>query len=267
MNTYEAKQEARRERYEKRAERASERSAALQQASSDAVAGIPFGQPILVGHHSEGRHRRTLARSHKQMDRAVAERDKAEYYERKAASVGKGGISGDDPEAIDKLKAKLAKLEALQETMKRVNRQYKKGGWDAVQGLTEATKAKLQADMNLCPWHGKPFPSYRTSNNNANMRRIKERIKELEAREETQPAEPRYGNGYTIREDAEDNRIRFEFGGKPPQEVRKILKSCGWRWSPQRGAWVRHLNNAGRASAQWVAQEIEKHQTIGTCEG
>jgi len=62
-----------------RAQRMSERAAALDakaeryeasaeaaQAAADRISdAIPFGQPILVGHHSEGRHRRDLDRMHR----------------------------------------------------------------------------------------------------------------------------------------------------------------------------------------------------------
>lgn len=48
---------------EERAERRTAESDQRWQASRDAVAGIPMGQPILVGHHSESRHRAALARS------------------------------------------------------------------------------------------------------------------------------------------------------------------------------------------------------------
>mgnify|MGYP006990196813 CR=1 FL=1 len=39
----------------------------------------------------------------------------------KIRSTGMGGISADDPNAIEKLQAKLEKLEATQEMMKAVN--------------------------------------------------------------------------------------------------------------------------------------------------
>ena len=73
---------------------------------------IPFGQPILVGHHSEGRDRRYRERIHNTFGKAFATMDKAGHYERKAASVGTGGISSDDPDAVDKLKAKTGIVEA-----------------------------------------------------------------------------------------------------------------------------------------------------------
>ena len=44
----------------------------------------------------------------------------------KIRSTGMGGISADDPNAVSKLESKLAKLEALQETMKAVNAYYRK---------------------------------------------------------------------------------------------------------------------------------------------
>lgn len=49
------------------------------------VSGIPFGQPILVGHHSEKRHRRTIEKAHRAMDKSVEESKKADEYKSRAA--------------------------------------------------------------------------------------------------------------------------------------------------------------------------------------
>ena len=40
---------------------------------------IPFGQPILVGHHSEGRHRRDLNRIDTNMKKSIEADEKAKY--------------------------------------------------------------------------------------------------------------------------------------------------------------------------------------------
>lgn len=70
----------------RRAERLSEKADRLE-ADSDGYSagakritdGIPFGQPILVGHHSERRHRRDLDRAHDLMGKSVqAHRDATE---------------------------------------------------------------------------------------------------------------------------------------------------------------------------------------------
>jgi len=52
--------------------------------SHDATAGIPFGQPILVGHHSEKRHRRAIEKSRNAADKCVEMSDKAKDYNRRA---------------------------------------------------------------------------------------------------------------------------------------------------------------------------------------
>ena len=63
---------------EVKAETASRRAFSL-------VAGIPMGQPILVGHHSEKRHRRALDDSWNALGKSVALNDKAEQHEAKAS--------------------------------------------------------------------------------------------------------------------------------------------------------------------------------------
>ncbi|WP_257829889.1 DUF3560 domain-containing protein [Burkholderia glumae] len=48
---------------------------------------IPLGQPILVGHHSEGRHRRDLARMDASIRQALTLWDKSEYWQRRARAA------------------------------------------------------------------------------------------------------------------------------------------------------------------------------------
>ena len=123
MNSYEQKQEERRARLEAAADRANERSnAAYKRADmSEEATGIPFGQPVIVGHHSEKRHRAAIKRGDTAMRKSIEESDKAKELRGKAASVGTGGISSDDPDAIVKLKEKLAELEQSQSNMKAAN--------------------------------------------------------------------------------------------------------------------------------------------------
>ena len=59
-----------------------------------------MGQPILVGHHSERRHRRDLDRIHRNLERAMEAEKTAKELAYRAAAVGTGGISSDDPDAI-----------------------------------------------------------------------------------------------------------------------------------------------------------------------
>lgn len=105
-NPYEERQQARRERYEELSEKAAQESSQAHQAFRDKMSVIPFGQPILVGHHSEARDRRYREKAWDTLGKAVKLSEKSDYYANKASSVGKAGISADDANAIAKLAQK-----------------------------------------------------------------------------------------------------------------------------------------------------------------
>ena len=72
--------EARAERFEVRAEKTETASTQAYQAAKRIGDFIPFGQPILVGHHSEGRHRRDIQKIDNSMRKSIDLTKKAEYY-------------------------------------------------------------------------------------------------------------------------------------------------------------------------------------------
>ncbi len=262
MNDYEAKQEARRARYEARAERAHQESDALAKRSMTMADAIPFGQPVLVGHYSEGRDRRFRAKIENLMGKAVEAHRKADYYADKAASVGTGGISGNDPDALEKLRAEYEQGQTVQARMKAVNaaiRKHAASGRDAQigalmkLGLDEAgANARLTPDF--CGRIG--HASYELSNHSANLRRIAKRIKELESIGQLKTAE-RECKGFIYRESVEDNRVMFIYPGKPELETRTLLKRHGFKWSPSSGAWVRQMTANGIAAGRRLMRSMD----------
>jgi hypothetical protein len=268
MNQYEQKQEERRARLTRAAERADRLAQAMDKGARDMASVIPFGQPILIGHHSEGRDRRYRERISNKFQRSAELSAKARRLRELAASVGSAGVSSDDPDAIDKLRERVELLEDRQHIMKRLNAIWRKHGsprpdnsegWAKVAeefGSTDQC-AKIRAAMARDPLNRGPFPDYALTNNNANIRRIRERIAGLE-QQTTRETKERIIGEVTIREDTTENRVLLLFPGKPAEDVRRMLKSSGFRWSPTRGAWSRMLNNAGIASAEYVAQSIAK---------
>lgn len=259
-NSYEQKIQRRRERLQAASERAqAESDSTLAQARRMADV-IPFGQPILVGHHSEGRDRRYRARIHDKMGKGVALADKAEQLQRRAESVGTGGISSDDPEAITKLQQQLADAQSSQAAMKAVNAAIRKHRDDkpaqlqALQGLGwSAERAEKMLEPDFAGRVG--FPAYALSNNNANIKRIEQRIAELQAlRDRADKEEAR--DGYTYREDTAENRVMFIFEGKPDPAVRDLLKREAFKWSPSREAWVRQLTPNAIAAAARVRRQL-----------
>jgi len=231
MNTYEAKQEARRKRYETLAAKNASHADSLHKSGMDALSQIPFGQPILVGHHSERGDRAYRGRACAKIDKSFEAQNKAAYYEEKAASVGKAGISSDDPDAIIKLKEKLAKLEGEREKFKEFNKTARKNKTDQL-------------------------PAYVLTNLGANIRTVKQRIAHLEKMEATEARPDIVCDGFIIRENKEENRLQFIFEGIPAPEVRKELKSHGFRWSPTNTAWQTFLTNRGRYQAEQVKSNI-----------
>ncbi|MFJ5927974.1 DUF3560 domain-containing protein [Kitasatospora sp. NPDC092948] len=79
--------EHRAERHEELSGNAAGRSDAAYRGARAIGDGIPFGQPVLVGHHSERRHRRDLERIDNGMRRSIEEQDKAEYHADRAKSA------------------------------------------------------------------------------------------------------------------------------------------------------------------------------------
>ena len=261
MNKYEAKQEARRARLAARAAHA--RSAATMQytRAKTMASVIPFGQPILTGHHSEGRDRRYRARVHATFGRAFELHDTANALDRRAEAVGKGGVSGDDPEAIPKLTAKLAELEARHEKMKRTNaliRREDRAGLEHMGYTAAAIDALFRPDFA-----GRVgFASYEITNSGANIRRVRDRIEALKKIAERTDREEE-GHGYTYREDTEDNRAVFLFDAKPAKDVRDLMKRNGFVFSPTRSpvgqsAYVRKLTANAINTAKWLRPQLDQ---------
>jgi hypothetical protein len=92
---------------EARAERFEGHAANAQRRSDDAYAGvkriadfIPFGQPILVGHHSEKRARRDQERIDSGMRRTIDEQEKAAYWQRRAERAVANAAYKERPDVI-----------------------------------------------------------------------------------------------------------------------------------------------------------------------
>ena len=171
----------------------------------------------------------------------------------KIRSTGMGGISADDPQAIQKLEAKLEKLQAAQDTMKAVNAYYRKHKTlDGCPNLSAERIEAMKAEMSS-QWHiqDKPYPSWALSNNNAEIRRVKGRIAELTRKQETAYAGWEFDGG-TVEANREDNRLQIFFEEKPDEKTRETLKENGFRWSPKAGAWQRQLND----NAIYVADRL-----------
>ena len=202
---------------------------------------IPFGQPILIGHHSEKRDRNFRDRIGRTFERATETAEKAKHYAEKADRLENNtAISSDDPDAIGALREKLKKCEEFQERSKLLNKIIRKKTTDEQKiadliaaGFKEATARAALVPDSL----GRiGVPAYALTNNNGNMARIKERIVTLEKRRADVEKMIEIGD-ITITDSPTENRVLIAFLGIPDEWIRHYLKSCGFRWSPSNGAW------------------------------
>jgi hypothetical protein len=168
----------------------------------------------------------------------------------------RGGISSDDPNALEKLQTKLANAEHLQDFMKKAN---------AVIKNYPTTELRIKALLPLCCHEEKlarnlmepdyagriGFKDYQLTNNSAEIRRLRERIAELEKAALRQDREE-VMEKYTYREDTTENRLMFIFDGRPDEGIRVLLKGRGFKWSPTRNAWVRQWTDNALYAAQCV---------------
>ncbi len=267
MSSYEERKQARIDRYKDLAGNAEEKSSNLSEQSRKMSSVIPFGQPILVGHHSEKRDRNYRDKIWNKMGASVEESKKAEYYREKAAAAENNtSISSDDPEAVKLLKEKIETLEERSKKMKTMNaawRTYAKTG-DAGKlealGFDDEKIKKLEAQIEEAySWNKQPYPSYELTNLSAKIRSAKERLAGLQREDAIRPCENLKTEwaGVEVLENVELNRVQLLFPDKPSLDIRACLKSNGFRWSPYNKAWQRQLNSNGRAAVRRVLPIIE----------
>lgn len=250
MNSYQEKIQA-------KIEYAKERSSKLKKSTERffskgfcETTGIPMGQPILVGHHSEQRHRKTIKRYENAMRKNIADAEKAQYYEEKAKRLEKNTvISSDDPEAVIKIKEKLLKLEKKLNRMKELNsklRKFKTRSNALIEFKKESYEDKdKELLIKMVDNHFYALPPERikayyfnTSNINSEIRRLKDRVDFLE-KQNSKVTKSYVYEGVEVVENVEENRLQLFFDGKPELEVRTKLKQNGFRWSPYNGCWQR----------------------------
>lgn len=247
----------RRERLEARAEKREEwagarnRKAATAFAASsmsEARTGIPFGQPILAGHHSAPRHIRTVQRAEAAGFRGLDHHRKAEAHASAADGIRralKRSIFSDDANAIEALREKIAKLEAHAEKANAFNAAWRRamkahaGDIDAAAadvctafGFQAATRDKLAADAKRFECSARRGPMSAT-HERAEARRCRARIYEIDKQADASAATAAAGGVLVTRT---DGWASVRFSEKPDREVLDALRSAGFRFGA--GRWV-----------------------------
>jgi hypothetical protein len=228
---YEERRQARIDRLIGAASAASARSVAESTKAYELVKDIPFGQPNIIGRPALPALRE---RSGRCMDRAIeADKTSIYYAERAEAAQGNGAISSDDPNSIEKLTAKIAKLEAERDAIKAANKEAKKTG-----GTQSA-------------WYTLPYLG-------RDIKAAKERIEKLQ-KTEAMPAELIEFEGGEIESDPETNRVIIRFDERQDEDTTSRLRLHGFKWAPSVGGWQRLRSPVALRYAKMIC-EIKKEE-------
>lgn len=146
-----------------------------------------------------------------------------------------------EPQSVGKLTAELQKCEQLQETMKAVNAYWRKTGTCmGAPRITDVQAAKLDQKVTTAraSYDRVPFSSYDLTNNNSQIKRLREKLAEVSRGFEGWAFE-----GGRAEANTEMNRLQLFFDQKPSESERTQLKANGFKWAPSQDAWQRQLTD------------------------
>lgn len=144
-------------------------------------------------------------------------------------------IKSDDKDALEKLRKKLEQEQKEHDNIVNYNKQARKENKEV-------------------------YSTYVLQNSNQRIKNIKDRISHLEKLEELKTTQGNTEieiNNIKIIDNLEANRVQMIFPNKPNEDIRKILKSNGFRYSYTFGAWQRNRNAESSRKAKSIAEELK----------
>jgi hypothetical protein len=198
------------------------------------------------------------------MRKSIELSDEAGELRRRAEAAEENkAISSDDPEAPVKLRERIAALEAEVEHWKEINKAVRSkdpAGKLRQLGVSDAAATRLLKGDEL---GRKGVPSYKLSNQGANIRRLKARLAELERAAATDVPEPYTYGGGSVTWDVDLNRIIVKLpGGELTREDRQRrsarMKSRGFVWADTLGAFVRKANQRAWLDGKFGLEDLAR---------
>lgn len=170
-------------------------------------------------------------------------------------------INTSDPDAIERLEAKIKAHQDLQDLMKasnRIIRNKKMNDENKIIALMKLGHKEDAANELLHPttrWDSVGYPSYRLTNNNATLKTAKARLESVKQMQSKESREEEI-HGVTVEWDAEDGRVRLHFptpGGRVSNHMYKVCRSNGFVFARSIDAFSRKwTNSSAEYKVQWV---------------
>ena len=196
--------------------------------------------------------------AHKRLEELLEFRARALAAIRKTLFPELRPIMAGDSDAVQRLQAEINEREQRQSHMRLVNSTIRKhlklDNAGKMESLLAVGLTQSQASSALTKdcFGGIGFASFELTNNNANIRRMKQRLESI-SRNQSLPETSTQGTAATVEDCPSENRIRVTFPSKPAVEVRTRLKSSGFRWTPSLGVWQAYRHAHTIAFAMQIA--------------
>lgn len=111
------------------------------------------------------------------------------------------------------------------------------------------------------------FTTFKLTNNNANIKRLEQRVKDLEKKFTSQTVNRQdiwdFDGGY-FENNYELDRVQIFFDSIPDASMRSALKGSGWNWSPTNKAWQRKITDAAIYSAKRTLPNVQQRNNNET---
>lgn len=180
--------------------------------------------------------------------------------ERIAFPFGRDGdpIRANDPDAVQKLEAKLADVKEDHERLKKANAILRRlSDADAIPTELEKLGFSPNEIRHLVEQKIRTgVASVYLTNSRARITATESRLTALRASKE-KPSDEQTISGVRVIRNREAQRLQLIFPGKPAPGVIAVLKRHAFKWSPRNTAWQRVLTN----NAIYAAREVLR--TVG----
>lgn len=178
----------------------------------------------------------------------------------KIKGIGTGAVDLADPHAREILTDQLNAYQKSLDDAKAANAYYRKHKTlDGCPGIGPKEREWLtrpgvfaKGGGSPLELYGCPFPPYELQSRRGYIKRVADRLAELDKRqaEQAQPTESTKFDGGEIVRNLEADRLQILFDDKPDEDTRAALKSNGFRWSPRYQAWQRQLTANAESAAR-----------------
>lgn len=224
---------------------------------SSFIAGPSNFPAACMNKRNETSHKRSMELM--EWSRETLERLRRQYDPKRLAHVP---ISSSDPDAPEKLRAKIENAKAYQETCKKINRIVRSKVKDeakvltimAETGFSEETARKL-LEKDFAGRIG--IPAYELTNNLANIKRMEARLAEIERQRAEDEATVDDGQSFEfsrgwVYNDSQANRYQIKFRDRPNKDEIAAMKARGFHWTPSLGVWQRQRT----PNAKYAVREL-----------